>query len=137
MGVSQMLTELEEAVDDPYIVVLDEFDGLEERELLTDLHGLEMVSVICIGHDQEDAFAIVPDGADSLRHAETIELEPYDHAALLDILEARVETGLEDGVVDAEQLHRIADGAGGFRLGGPSSHSAALSNSGRSAATRR
>jgi len=113
MGVSQMLTELETVVDDPYVVVLDEFDGLEETELLVDLYELEMVSVICIGHDQEDAHAMVPDRADGLLHAETVEFEPYDHSALLDILEARVETGLEDGAVDADQLHRIADGAGG------------------------
>jgi len=113
MGVSQMLTELEETVDDPYVVVLDEFDGLEDEQLLVDLYGLEMVSVICIGHDQEDAFATVPDRADGLIHAETIEFEPYSVTALLDILEARVETGLEEGVVDADQLHRIADAAGG------------------------
>lgn len=38
-------------------------------------------------------------------------LKPVD--AMLDILEARVETGLEPGVIDGDQLERIANEAGG------------------------
>lgn len=113
MGTAKMLAELETCTDEPYVVILDEFDGLEDAQLLADLAAIEMVSLICIGHEPDEAHSFVPDSVDRLRYAPTVEFEPYGVDALLDILEARVETGLEPGVVDAAQLERIADGAGG------------------------
>jgi len=113
MGTAKMLANLEANTEDPYVVILDELDGLEDEQLLTDLASLELVSLICIGHEPEEAFSMVPDEVDRLRYGPTVEFEPYGVDALLDILEARVETGLEHGVVDAAQLERIADMAGG------------------------
>ncbi len=78
-----------------------------------DLDGIEPISLICIGHDYEEVLARVPDGAGGLRDAPTVEFDTYAVDALLDILEARVETGLEPSSVDDAQLEHIAEGAAG------------------------
>jgi len=113
MGTDELIEKLEANVNSPFVIILDEFDGLEDPELLADLSRIEPISLICIGHDYEQALATVPDGVDDLRDAPTIEFDPYAVDALLEILEARVETGLERGVVDDDQLERIASGASG------------------------
>lgn len=118
MGVDALLEVLEANVTDPFVVVLDEFDGLEAREVLTELHDLEQVALICIGHDVDDALAMVPKPAESLRHARQISFKPYDMPAMLDILQARVDVGLRPGTVTTAQLERIADHvAGSARFG--------------------
>lgn len=113
MGSSQLLTLLEETVDDPFVVVLDEFDGLEAPEAVADLAGIDAVSLVCIAHDREEAVAAVPDTAETLSRCRTIEFEPYGDDAMGSILRARADTGLRPGVVDGDQLARIADEAAG------------------------
>lgn len=125
MGTGQLLSLLADADSDPFVVVLDEFDGLETPGLLGDLTDLEYVSLICIGHDQDDALGAVPDSAAALRHSRTIRFAPYSVDAMLEILRARADTGLRPGVVDDDQLARIADEvAGSARYGVQSLRSA-------------
>lgn len=113
MGVTEMTQKLARNVTQPYVVILDEFGGLEDEELLFDLAEAEMVSLICIAHDEESVLSAVPKSLDGFRHAQIIEFEGYDVDALLEIREARVQEGLDSSVVTADQLHRIAQEAGG------------------------
>lgn len=98
---------------EPFVIVLDEFDGLEHPELIADLDAIDHVSLICIGHDRDDAAALLPPAAQSLELAPAVEYEPYHHDAMLDILRARVESGLQPDVITTDQLERIADHAAG------------------------
>lgn len=113
MGTAELLTLLDETVDDPFVVVLDEFDGLEAPAVLSDLTAIDAVSLVCIAHDREEAVDLVPEDATTLGSARCIEFDPYGHDAMLDILRARADTGLRPGVVDDDQLSRIADEAAG------------------------
>lgn len=113
MGADELLEHVDEKIQNPYVVVFDEFDGLEVPEVLVDLDGLKLVSFICITHDSDQAFAMLPDEVDHLRHAEAVEFEPYSLPAMMEILEARVNEGLEPGVISRPQLERIADEAAG------------------------
>jgi len=126
MGVSELLDTLEKFADAPYVIILDEFDGLEDPDVLIDLDSLELASLICIGHSWEDAMRLVPETLDHLFDAPRVRFESYNVDALLEILRARAETGLRPGVVDDDQLRRIADeAAGSARLGVQSLRSAA------------
>lgn len=113
MGTAQLLDLLDGTVSAPFVVVLDEFDGIEAPGVLADFAALEYVSLIPIGHDRDAAADLVPDGAAGLRRCETVRFEPYDVDATVDILRARADTGLRPGVVDDDQLERIADEAAG------------------------
>ncbi len=99
--------------EQPFVVILDEIGGLDEPELLADLARAEWLSLILIGHRRSNALGQVPDHADRLRFAEIVEFDPYDGAALFDILDARREVALQRGVVDDAQLERIVAEAGG------------------------
>lgn len=112
-GTEELLNALRKNTEEPMIVILDEFDGLEHRDLLVDLVDIDLLSLICIAHDREEAFDQVPDAADCLRFARVVEFDPYDADALVKILEARREEGLRRDAVDDEQLERIAEEVGG------------------------
>jgi len=113
MGCTDMTEELQEWTTRPFIVILDEFDGLEHPELLADLASVDLCSLICIGHDEESALQTVPKEVEKLRDCERVEFEPYTVGDLVEILEARVKTGLKPGVVDDDQVQRIAERASG------------------------
>ncbi|WP_373189964.1 Cdc6/Cdc18 family protein [Halolamina sp.] len=113
MGTEGLRERLDANLEHPYVIVLDEFDGLEDPDLLVDLVSVEMVSLICIGHDLDDAHALVPNDAQSLKHASVVEFDPYEVAPLYEILDARRDAGLRRGAVSEEQLQRIAAEVGG------------------------
>ncbi|GAB7095298.1 DNA replication protein Orc1 [Halolamina litorea] len=110
---TERLRELIAAPDEPFVVILDEIGGLEETALLSDLAGIEWLSLILIGHRRSNALGQIPDAVDYLRYSEIIEFDPYSHDALFTILAARREVALQHGVVDDRQLERIVAEAGG------------------------
>jgi Cdc6-like AAA superfamily ATPase len=92
-----------------FVAVLDESDLLEDMRVplaLTDLPDVAIVT-ICLGEDQWLA------GSDErIRSTETIELSPFGHAELVDVLEDRVAHGLH-GTVTPPTIAEIADRAAG------------------------
>ncbi len=125
MGTTQLLNELDKVGSDPFVVVLDEFDGLEVPEVLVDLADIAGISLICIGHDKAEVVASIPNAVNGFRHAPEIRFEPYSIPSMMDILRARVDTGLQPNVIDNDQLERIADEvAGSARYGVQSLRSA-------------
>lgn len=109
--VSDLVTTLKHAVSRPCIVVLDEADDLPETDVLDVLRDVPLLSVVAIAHDAEEWLAHVDeDFARVLTHQS---LDRYRVDELADILEARAQVGLRDGVVTRRQLEVIADEVAG------------------------
>ncbi|WP_255195374.1 Cdc6/Cdc18 family protein [Halorarius litoreus] len=115
-GVSkiQLRERFRQAVDDPYVVVLDELVQLDDlREFFT-LYGMENVFVIGACNDSDDLLARMDAAEQSrFRGGRHIELNRYADAELCEILRKRVQYGLDPAAVPDAVIERIAAGAGG------------------------
>jgi Cdc6-like AAA superfamily ATPase len=98
----------------PCVVILDEADQLEDKTLLYHLHELPQFSMLLVANREEDLFASVDERLMSrLTGRERVRFDRYTTQELVAILDARVKAGLEDGVINRDQLATIADAAGG------------------------
>lgn len=105
---------LREADDQPYVVILDEVDQLEERDILYDLYTLPHVTMVLIANDESEFFASLDDRLYSrLTGSERIHFEQYSIDEIVAILQSRAQWGLIDGAVGQRELERIADAAAG------------------------
>lgn len=107
----ELVRRLQERVENPVVVILDEGDELNEDSVAT-LAEIPQVTVIPIVHEPDTLLSRIED--DRLRHRLNgrLELDRYRNEELADILEPRVDHGLRDDV-DREYLHEIADHVGG------------------------
>ncbi len=100
--------------DDPYVLVLDEVDQLEEEDVLYDLYSMDHVHIVMIANREEDVFAGMDERIRSrLMGCRRIKAAHYSLAELVDILEDRVEWGLQPGAVSETVLEEVADAAAG------------------------
>jgi Cdc6-like AAA superfamily ATPase len=115
----ELIDRLQQYDESRTVVILDEADQLEDPGLIYNLHTIPQFAVICIANNEEELFGRVDDRLVSrLRSSEHVRMDKYHTDQLFDILKARVEWGLEQGVVTDDQLYRIADAAAGdARLG--------------------
>lgn len=98
----------------PVVVTLDEADQLEEARLIYDLYQLDTFSFILVTNSEEELLSGLDERVRSrLQTAETIHFDRYHVDELTDILADRAAHGLAPGVIDREQLQRIADAAAG------------------------
>jgi len=96
------------------VVILDEVDQLEDPSVIYDLHSLPQFAIICIANNEEELLNRVDDRLVSrLRASEHVRMDKYHDKQLYDILSARAKWGLDEDVVTAGQLYRIADAAAG------------------------
>ena len=110
----ELLDRLRDALNDPYVVILDEVDQLEEKEVLYDLNRTRNLDFVLIANNENEVFAQL-DGrvASRLQTAMRIHFDRYSMEELVAILRDRVRWGLhEDAVVD-DQLRWIANAAAG------------------------
>ncbi len=110
--VDELRTQLRDAVDHPYILVLDEADALPDTETLEYVTRVPEVSIVAICHDAERWLARVPQ---NVRRSISgpIHLERYGVDELSSILRARADRGLPRGAVTDKQLRTIADEVAG------------------------
>ena len=110
--VDELREQLRDAVDQPYILVLDEADALPNTETLEYVTHVPQVSVVAICHDAERWLSRVPQ---SFRQSVStpIRLERYGVDELSSILRARADQGLPPDVVTDDQLCTIADEVAG------------------------
>lgn len=109
-----LLERLREYDGPEYVVVLDEVDQLQDEDLLYDLYRTVGISMVLIANREEDLFARLDNRLVSRLHASRrIRFEKYTLDALVSILEDRVQWGLDEGVLEHNQLERIADAAAG------------------------
>lgn len=110
----ELMERLRHVDDRPYVVILDEVDQLADTEVLYDLHALPRVTMILIANREEELFHHIDDRvASRLRGSPRIRFRKYGNDELVQILEKRVEWGLEPGVIDRAELAFIADTAAG------------------------
>ena len=100
--------------DEPYVVILDEADQLEEKSLLYQLYRIPNLTMVLIANRQEDVFSELGSRLNSrLQACARIKFGRYSINQLVTILEDRVRWGVDPGAIDTEQLELIADHAAG------------------------
>jgi Cdc6-like AAA superfamily ATPase len=110
----ELLHRVSEYSGPPYVVVLDEVDQLEDKEVLYDLYTVPNISIVLIANKEEELFAQLEDRLTSRLHgSRRIYLERYHIDELVDILEDRVRYALEGEAISRGQLETIADAAAG------------------------
>ncbi|WP_135823680.1 Cdc6/Cdc18 family protein [Halorussus ruber] len=98
----------------PCVVILDEADQLEDKNLLYHLHELPQFSMLLIANRERELFANADERLTSrLTGCERVRFDRYDSEELVSIMDARVKRGLEEGAIERDQLATIADAAGG------------------------
>ncbi|MXV62099.1 AAA family ATPase [Natronorubrum sp. JWXQ-INN-674] len=110
----ELVSVLEEIVDEPFIIVLDEADVIPDLDVLDDLLSVELLSVIAITHSETEWLSRVErEIRPCFRGDSQINYRKYHVPELVDILEPRVEHGLIGDPVREGQLEWIADETGG------------------------
>jgi len=110
----ELLDRLRDAITNPYVVVLDEVDQLEEMEVLYDIYRTPGLSVVLIANREEALFSELGERLVSRLHtAMRIHFDRYGTDELVGILEDRTRWGLSKNCVNREQLTRMAEAAAG------------------------
>jgi orc1/cdc6 family replication initiation protein len=110
----ELLERLERYDGPHYVVVLDEVDQLESKDVLYDLYRIHNVSMVLIANRETELFAQLDDRLVSrLQASPRIRFDRYGLDELVAILADRVRWGLTAGAVDRDQLEHIADAAAG------------------------
>ena len=121
-----LLRTLQDIVDDPYVLILDEADDLPETDVLQVLSHVPLVSVIIICHDYPEWTKRLDETLKSRLSLHPVKLNRYDTDELTDILVERRKRGLIHGIVSDDQLREIADRTAGVaRLAIQTLHAAA------------
>ncbi|WP_284007809.1 Cdc6/Cdc18 family protein [Haloarcula pelagica] len=109
---SEALDRLREA-DEHIIATLDEV-GVADEELLLALSNLPGVSLVCITVDEDEWLAELSQPVISrMQSTQTLRLDKFSHAELVDILDSRVAHGLIRSRVADGAIERVADIAAG------------------------
>jgi len=110
----ELFDRLRDSVDAPYVVILDEVDQLQDKDVLYDLYRIPNLTMILIANREEDVFTHLDERLHSrLSSCARIHFDRYSLDELVTILEDRVQWGLADGVIDRHRLELIADYAAG------------------------
>lgn len=115
----ELLDRVQEYDGPPFVVVLDEVDQLEDKNVLYDLYRVPDLSLVLIANKEEELFAQFDERLVSRFHgSRRLLLEKYTLSQLTDILAARAKWGLAPGSIDQEELEFISDlAAGDARIG--------------------
>ena len=97
-----------------YVVILDEVDQLQSKDILYDLYRIPNLSIILIANSEEDLFSPLDDRVRSrLQNAHRIHFDQYGDNELASILRDRTQWGLTEGAITENGLYQIADRAAG------------------------
>lgn len=97
-----------------YVVILDEVDQLEDKDLLYDLHRIRGLEMILVSNSEQDLFMDLDERVQSrLSGCERVRFNPYSTNELEAILSDRVRWGLAEGAINDNQVNAIADAAAG------------------------
>lgn len=109
----EMLERLED-LEDPYVVVLDEVDQLEDRDVLRELYAIPEITMVLVANREQDVVATLDERLRSrLRSSEHVRFESYTDDEIVTILSDRVQWGLDPDCITRTQLERIAEAAAG------------------------
>ncbi|WP_135535354.1 Cdc6/Cdc18 family protein [Halostella pelagica] len=124
-SIQDLRRELRDTVDGPYILVLDEADGLPDTAALDHLDRIPEISTVIICHDVDDWQSRMTNSTNSYRADDIVRLERYSVDELADILEIRVREGVS-GTVPRQRLEHIADTVAGVARDGIQTLKAAI-----------
>lgn len=114
VATDQLAGILRDAVDDPYVLVLDEADDLPDTGALDELMSVPGVAVIAIAHDADQWLARIDQRyRPQFSAAHHVRLNRYAPDELADILEPRAEQGLDPDGWDRRVLEDVADEVAG------------------------
>lgn len=109
----EMLERLE-TLETPYIVIMDEVDQLEDKDVLRELYAIPQITMVLIANREEDVVATLDERLQSrLRSSERIRFEKYGDDEIISILRDRVQWGLDPECISSSQLRTIAKAAAG------------------------
>ena len=103
------------AYDGPhYVVILDEVDQLQDKDVLYDLHRTPNLTLILIANREEYVFSFLDERLRSrLQSCVRIKFGQYNLSELVAILRDRAQWGLGPGVIGGDGLEKIANHAAG------------------------
>jgi cell division control protein 6 len=109
-----LLDRLQNGLDSPSVLILDEVDQLQDPNTLYDLHSVPGLAWICIANREVDLLARLDERTRSrVSVGYRVQFDRYTVETVTEILDRRAKQGLERGVVDRETLRRIAELADG------------------------
>lgn len=98
----------------PYVVILDEVDQLDDKDLLYELYRIRNLAMILITNSEEDLFSALDSRLNSrLTNCIRIHFRNYHDHELTSILQDRVTWGLEPNAIDTAGVELIASNAAG------------------------
>jgi len=105
---------LEDTIDMPYVVVLDEVDQLEDTDVIHDLYETSGLTMLLVTDRVEEVFADMDTRLNSrLTSSNRIPFDRYSLDELVAILRDRARLGLANDAVGQAELEHIADEAAG------------------------
>ncbi|MFB6203071.1 MAG: Cdc6/Cdc18 family protein [Candidatus Nanohaloarchaea archaeon] len=105
----ELYSRLRNSVSQPYVLILDEVDQLEDEKVLYDLNQIPDLNLIMIANTEESVFYNMDDRIRSrLMDARRIEFKEYTSDQLEDILKYRVDNGLKPRSIDRGNIRKIA-----------------------------
>ncbi|WP_159903765.1 Cdc6/Cdc18 family protein [Salinirussus salinus] len=102
--------------DDQILAIIDECNVLDDFSLLRALYAIDGVTIVAISISEDDLFSaadLQSQTRSRLRSFGTLRLSAYSHAQMVDILEYRVDHGLDRDRITDEAIDYIADLAAG------------------------
>jgi orc1/cdc6 family replication initiation protein len=109
-----LLDRVKDYTGPPYVVILDEVDQLQDKQLLYDLYRVQNLTMLLIANKETEVFAEINDRLTSrLTTATRIHFDHYSRDELTTILNDRVQWGLAPNAIDQERLAQIASKAAG------------------------
>jgi orc1/cdc6 family replication initiation protein len=110
----ELLERLREYDGPHYVVILDEVDQLQDKNVLYDLYRIPNLTTILIANREEDVFSFLGERLYSrLQNCPRIHFTRYNLDELVSILEDRVQWGLRPGALEHSEMELIADHAAG------------------------
>ncbi|OTF01706.1 Cdc6/Cdc18 family protein [Halorubrum sp. SD683] len=106
----ELIDTLQNGIDAPSVIVLDEVDQLQDPGTLYDLHSVPGLAWICIANREVDLLARLDERVHSrVSVGYRVQFDRYTVDTTAEILDRRAAEGLEPGAVDRPTLDRIAE----------------------------
>lgn len=104
-----ILEKLQQGLDSPSVIILDEVDQLRDPDILYDFHSIRGLSWICIANREIDLVARMDERVRSrISVGYRVQFDRYDVDTVTEILDRRAREGLEPGAVERDTLEKIA-----------------------------
>lgn len=109
-SVHDLIDTLQNGLNSPSVVILDEVDQLQDPNTLYDLHSVSGLAWICIANREVDLLARLDERVHSrVSVGYRVQFDRYTIDTVTEILDRRTTQGLEPGAVERETLRRIAE----------------------------